>query len=341
MKVDSLIESIVIKACNGEELSKKDIIRLLETPREGMEHHYIMGAADYMTRSEAGNGGVIAGQIGLNVEPCSKNCAFCAYAESTTRIEKGYRLTEAELAKKVQDFVDAGANFISLMATGDYPFEEFVRMSKVARPLVPPKMMLSANIDDFGPEEARTLRKIGYGRVYHVIRLGEGEHTGIDPERRVRTLEAAAVENLEIAFCIEPVGPEHTPEELADKMIESVRFLPTACAAMRRIPLPGSPFEDKGLVPECDMALIIAVLRLVHAHARAKTFYIHEPSLPGLMAGANQICAETAANPRELDESGESHRGYTVARCRSMLFEAGYELRKEPNFPGSWYKAQE
>ncbi len=331
------IEQIIHKALARESLERDEIIALLSVPANDRDRYAIMGAANHLTRALGGNEGIVAGQIGLNVEPCSVDCAFCAYAVSTTQIREGYCLSEEQVRDKVGRFVRAGANFVSLMTTADYPFPEFYRMCAVARAEMPEDMMISANVGDFDREIAREMKKHGVGRVYHVIRLGEGIDTAVSPERRIQSLEAAAAEDLEIAFCIEPIGPEHTAEELADQMRLSLRFNPTACAVMRRIPLPGSRFEDSPIVPEADMALIMAVLRLVYAHTPTLTFYIHEPSFGGLMAGANQICAETAANPRELEETGESLRGWTVERCRALLFEVGYGVRTEPNYPGSWF----
>jgi biotin synthase len=313
--MNSNIAKITDKALAREALDREEIIQLLALPPHHPDRYIIMGAANRLTRALAGNDGIVAGQIGLNVEPCSVDCAFCAYAASTTEIREGYCLTCDQVREKTRRFVKAGANFVSLMATADYPFEDFYSVSEAARGVMPDDMMLSAN----------------------VIRLGEGIDTAARPEDRVATIEAAATEDLEIAFCIEPIGPEHSPAELADQMLLSTQFAPTACAAMRRIPLEGSRFARTAVVPEVDMALIMAVLRLVYAHTETRTFYIHEPSLPGLMAGANQICAETAANPRELEETGESLRGWTVERCRAMLFEAGYGVRAEPNYPGSWF----
>jgi len=224
-----------------------------------------------------------------------------------------------------------------MMATADYPFEEFLRMSETARKYMSDDMMLSANIGDFGKEEAKLLKQAGYGRIYHVIRLGEGQIIEIDPEERIKTIEAAASENLEIAFCIEPIGEEHSSQEIAEKIELSLRFKPTTAAVMRRVPIQGSSFEACVKVPEARMAHIMAVMRLAYSFTDTKTFYIHEPSLPGLMSGANMICAETAGNPREMVETGESIRGYSVSKCRELLIEAGYSQRKEPNFPGSWF----
>lgn len=332
------VDIIIDKAVNREKLELSEIVNLLELPENSLDIYKLMGGANYITRQLSGNQGIIGSQIGLNVEQCSKNCEFCSFGEKHGLIKKGYRLTKEQVEQKTKDFVEAGVNYISLMATADYPFEEYIKMSEVARKVMPPEMMLSANLGDFGVQEAKQLKGLGFGRVYHVIRLGEGQYTDINPKDRIKTIEAAAGENLEIAFCIEPIGIEHTSLEIAEKIQLSLEFKPTTCAVMRRVPIAGTAFAKYPKVSEVRMAHIMAVLRLAYAYTDTKAFYVHEPSLPGLMAGANLICAETAGNPREVVENGESIRGYTVARCRDLLNNAGFEQRSEANYPGTWYK---
>jgi biotin synthase len=330
-------EEIINKALNGERLAILELIALLDLSPGSLVTYRLMGAANKVTRREAGGEGMVGAQIGLNVEPCSMNCEFCSFGGKHSKIRSGYRLSREKVAQKTVDFLNAGINYISLMATADYPFDLYLRSSEAARDVMPPQMMLSANIGDFGPEQAQALRALGFGRVYHPIRLDEGSKTRIDPSQRIRTLEAAAAENLEIAYCIEPIGPEHTSRHIAEMIDFSLRFRPTTAAVMRRIPIEGTIFEHAGIVPEIRMAQIMAVLRLAYAHTDTKTFYIHEPSMLGLISGANLICAETAANPREVDETTGSARGFSVSKCREYLENAGYGWRREPNFPGSWF----
>jgi biotin synthase len=335
--MNSRIGSILTKAGNREKLSIGELRDLLDLPTLSTDTYRLLEVANFLTRTLASGEGVVGAQIGLNVEPCSMECEFCSFGRKHTRITDGYRLTVEQLQRKVEDFLQEGVNYISLMTTADYSFDEYLRMSEAARKLMPPEMMLSANIGDFGSYEARMLKAAGFGRVYHPVRLDEGERTRIAPASRVRTLEAAAAEDLELAFCIEPVGPEHTSAALAEMMDFSLRFKPTTAAVMRRIPIEGTVFETGGIVSEIRMAQVMAVLRLAYAHSDTLTYYVHEPSMLGLAAGANLICAETAGNPRELVENTESVRGFTPAQCRDYLFKAGYSLRKEPNFPGSWF----
>jgi biotin synthase len=340
MLIQREIQEIIYKALSKQKLEAIELEKLLDLKTDSFENYALMAAANQLTREMAGSEGMISGQVGLNVESCSKNCEFCSFAAKHNLIQHGYRLNEEQVELQVKDWVNSGVNYISLMATADYEFQEFLKMSAVARKIMPSNMMLSANIGDFGREEARELKRFGYGRVYHVLRLGEGQYTDIDPQTRINSIEAAASENLEIAFCIEPVGPEHTTKEIVDRIELSLNFKPTMMAAMRRIPIDGTEFAGSAVVTEIKMAQIMAVIRLAYAHhAATKTFYIHEPSSLGLLAGANLLCAETAANPREVNESGEKGRGFSAESCNEILYNAGYSRRKEPNYPGSWFES--
>lgn len=339
MYIQREIQEIIDKALSKQKLDPAELHTLLDLRTESVENYALMAAANQLTREMAGSEGMISGQVGLNVESCSKNCEFCSFGAKHNLIQHEFRLTEEQVEAQVKDWVKSGVNYISLMATADYEFEEFLKMSAVARKVMPAEMMLSANIGDFGREEARALKRLGYGRVYHVLRLGEGKYTDIDPQARIDSIEAAAAENLEIAFCIEPVGPEHTSREIAERIELSLHFKPTMMAAMRRIPIEGTEFAGSAIVSEMKMAQIMAVVRLAYAHhSGTKTFYIHEPSLLGLIAGANLLCAETSANPREVYESGKKGRGFSVESCKNLLYNAGYILRPKPNYPGSWFK---
>lgn len=77
--------------------------------------------------------------------------------------------------------------------------------------------------------------------VYHICRLREGRDTDIQPESREATLAAALKAGLEIYYCIEPVGPEHDYAELTREIMRARTLDVKYMAAMRRVPVPGTP----------------------------------------------------------------------------------------------------
>ena len=68
-------------------------------------------------------------------------------------------------------------------------------------------------------ELAAPLRQAGVGLLYHALRLGEGRDTPFDPRERRRSLHRIHAEGLGPAHLVEPVGSEHTDEEIADVLL--------------------------------------------------------------------------------------------------------------------------
>ena len=52
--------------------------------------------------------------------------------------------------------------------------------------------------------------------MYHALRLREGIDSGLNPERRKESIRNFQEAGLRVGTCVEPVGPEHTNEEIAE-----------------------------------------------------------------------------------------------------------------------------
>jgi biotin synthase len=100
-------------------------------------------------------------------------------------------------------------------------------------------------------------------------------------------------------------------------------FGATILAVMRRIPVPGTPFAQAGMLTEARIAQLVAAARLVLGD-RLRQMGVHEPSLLGLRAGAHRICAEMGMNPRDLARDTARGRGLSVRDCERLLWEAGF-----------------
>jgi biotin synthase len=55
-----------------------------------------------------------------------------------------------------------------------------------------------------------------------------------------------------------------------------------------------------------------------------KFMSIHEPNEAGLISGANLITAESGGNPRDTNKDTKENRGWTMGRCRKLLWESGF-----------------
>ena len=92
---------------------------------------------------------------------------------------------------------------------------------------------------------------------------------------------------LELYYCVEPIGPEHTHQELVDEMLRIRDYPVGVMAVMKRIAVPGTPLGSQGEISAAQLAKICAVTTLTARPPRAMC--VHEPDELCLMAGANQI----------------------------------------------------
>ncbi|NLA58874.1 MAG: radical SAM protein [Firmicutes bacterium] len=319
------VRSILDKALSGRELTWDDARVLMDIELGSEDMYLLMSCANSLSRKEFRNRGLIFAQVGLDSNPCSKNCGFCSLGARHGLMGPGHELSEAEVMEKVEAFVSAGIHDLFLMTTADYDFDKFLRIGEKVRKMLPDGMRMVANTGDFGPGEARRLADVGFTGAYHIRRLREGVDTEIPPEDREATLAAINEANLELYYCVEPIGPEHTADELIAEMFRAKKYNVSVMAAMRRIPVPGTPLAENGQISEFELAKVTAVARLV-VGKNMRAMGVHEPSLISLIAGANQIYAETGVNPRDTKEDTSLGRGFSVEDASTMLWEAGWEV---------------
>ncbi|HEX2980873.1 MAG TPA: hypothetical protein VHO48_11460, partial [Anaerolineaceae bacterium] len=126
-------------------------------------------------------------------------------------------------------------------------------------------------------------------------------------------------------YCCEPVGPEHSPQELVDQIFLGIELGCYQHAAMRRVPVPNTPLAKKGQISERRLSQVVAVVTLASIGCpETQTIAVHEPNSLGLVSGANTIYAEAGVNPRDESKNTEDGRGRDILHCRKMLAEAGY-----------------
>jgi len=330
LKISTRIQSILDRALNEHEISPDDALRLMKTDEKSPEMSAIFSAAHILTRRQFGDRGEIYGTIGVNLWPCPKSCAFCSFGAKWNLVDSSTEFTLEQAVSIAQSLEDNGVNAIFLMSTAGYPFDRYIEIAKAVTGAVSARMPLVANIGDFGPDEAEGLVEAGFQAVYHVLRLGEGRDTYISSEERLRTIKCARDAGLDLSYCVEPIGPEHRPEELVTEMFRGKQFGAVNLACMWRVPVPELPLSRLGKISELTLAKAVAVTRIV-AGVSIRAMGVHEPRILPLLAGANQIYARTAGfSPRRpstpaqtLQEHLEAS-AYSIDQCRSLLKEAGY-----------------
>jgi biotin synthase len=318
------------KAHQGEPLQRDEIVRLLEYPPDSPEAYAVMAEANALSKQLAGRQAEIHGQLALNVGPCPCNCIFCSFSQTNGIFQEETRLQPEDAVAYAMKLESEGANAVYVMTTARYPLGLFLDMSREIRRNLKPSTVMVANIGDQTVADAARVGEAGYAGVYHALRLREGTDTALPPDRRRQSIRNFREAGLVVGTCVEPVGPEHTNAELADMILFTASFDPAFSGAARRIALPGTDAAKRGMISELRMAQIVAVTRL----AMPRTVMgncTHEPCTLGGLAGANLFWAEVGANPRDTESRTEEGRGDTVAACRTLYRECGWDVLEGPS----------
>jgi len=305
------------------ELSKEEVVALLSVETTSAEFYQLLYLARKHSKEAFGNRGYVFAQIGINAEPCSVDCNFCSMAAKHYALPNSWQKTIGEVAQGVKQLVAERANDIFLMTTADYPVDKFIEIGKAVRPFIPPGIRFVANIGDFDLPTARRLKEeAGFTGVYHIVRMREGTDTTKSVEDRLETLNAIRDAGLEFYYCVEPIGPEHSYEEIATEIFRAKEYKADAMAAMRRTPIDGSLLAHYGVISTPELCKIAAVALLVVQPKRAMN--VHEVTEMSLLAGINQLYAEAGANPRDTDDNTENNRGFNTVALRTLLENSGY-----------------
>ena len=146
MSITSKVRDVVNKVQADEFPNERDVRILLEIEPHSTDAGFVMGAADEINRTAFGGKAEIHAQIGLNLSPCPRNCAFCAFAARNKVFTQKTELdveTVVQMGKRAEE---DGANALFIMSTGDYPFGKFVEISKELRRKIRPDTVLISNI---------------------------------------------------------------------------------------------------------------------------------------------------------------------------------------------------
>ncbi|MDR0310088.1 MAG: radical SAM protein [Acidobacteriota bacterium] len=316
--MERIFDRIAAKA----DLDMKDVVTLLSLETAGAEYYRLLYLARKQSEESFGNRGYVFAQIGIHAEPCSINCKFCSMAAEYYALPNRWRKSADAIIENVRQLAAGRVNDIFLMANADYPVEKFIEIGKTVRQYIPSEIRLAANIGDFDAPVARRLKEAGFTGAYHLVRMREGIDTGTPAEQRVRTLEAIRDAGLELYYCVEPIGPEHSYAEIAAEIFRARDYHTGAMSVMRRTPVEGTPLFGNGTVSTPELCKIAAVALLVVRPSRSMN--VHEATEMSLLAGVNQLYAEAGANPRDTDDNTENNRGHSVSAMRNMLENSGY-----------------
>ena len=322
MSVKTILEQV-----SARDLTRAEALELLQVKNLSSDYYEILKTANDLSRKEYSNRAYIFSQIGLNASPCPMNCKFCSMAADNYVMGTTFQKTMediGELKQMAKQLAEDGTDDLFLMTTADYPVDEFLAIGNAIRQILPGHVRLVANIGDFDLQTTQRLKSAGFSGAYHIRRLREGTDTDILPEKRLETMNSIKSAGLELYYCIEPIGPEHSYDEIADEMFRAKDYGVEAMAAMRRTPVPGTPLALNGMISSVELTKIGAVTRLVTRPSRSMN--IHEITPMSLLGGVNQLYAEVGSNPRDRVGDTSQGRGYDVLTVKQLLKDAEYDL---------------
>lgn len=324
------LPDVIKKARDGAVFSHAELVQMLSYRPDCTESYQIMAEANRISKELTGNQAEVHAQLALNLAPCPCNCTFCAFAKVNGVFTEEVEITPEQAVGYAKQFEQDGANAIFIMITANYSFSRFIEVSQEIRAGLKADTVLIANVGDQSLENAKAIKDAGYTGVYHAVRLREGIDTSLSPKKRLESIKHFVEAGLKVGTCVEPVGPEHTNEELADMILLTGSFNPSYSGAGRRIGIPGTAMAQRGMISELRMAQIVAVTRLGMPRTVPGNC-THEPCTLGAIGGANLFWAEVGANPRDVEEKTEESRGETVPDCRQIFHEAGWNMWKGPS----------
>jgi biotin synthase len=309
MKVDHKIIGILDKARNGLAPGREECIFLLQFPETSLEAALVRAVSDSITRQRFDNQGIILGQIGVEIAPCPGMCRFCGFGQGHTTFESSF-MSDENILLNADSFTASGELYaLFLMTMHAFDFERLIHIVGMVKKRIPRDTQIVVNNGDFHQAQARDLKAAGVTGAYHVRRLREGIDTALDPEHREKTIRAIKDSGLDWYYCCEPIGPEHSPQELVEQIFIGLEFGCLQHAAMRRVYHPSAPLSLRGQISELRLAQITAVVALATLACReTKSIAVHEPNLLGLAAGANAVYAESGANPRDTEKNTTGSR---------------------------------
>ncbi len=330
MKISSQLNRILDKAWADIPLNREDCKLLLAMDENSFDGGVLRAAASQIIRRKNDNSAIILAQIGVDVAPCPGGCRFCTFGEDDTAFEE-FHMGKEELTQRILEFVQYDDLYgLYLMTMHEYNLESFINTVCQSRQLVPPTTQIWANVGDSSLDAFRAMKQAGVDGVYHVCRINEGIDTKLKPEDRIQTMKNALDAGLQLYTCCEPIGPEHTIDQLVDNIFIGIEMGIVQHAAMRRVAVPGAPLAHLGQISELRLAHIVATIALCSVTVPTMAYMgVHEPNALGYISGANIITAESGANPRDCHKDTAKNRGMDMANCRKMLFECGFQnIRK-------------
>ena len=320
--MDERVESLCRNATENGVLTESECVELLCHAEDSPEAELVIATADRLVRGRNGNTCSIGVQIGVITGPCIADCGFCGFAASTTNADD-YVMPDRILREYLEHVTEHGdVESVSLMTIHNFDFDDLLEAVDTAIGTVPSEVSVCVNTGDVTPEEARELKKAGVRRAYHALRIDEGEDTRLNPLDRFNTIRVLSGAGIETVTCVEPIGPEHSAEDIVHRFHSARSSGCSRCSAGRRVDVPGTRMHGMGEISPRRLEQIRSVLLLSSVR---DCFY------GGYYGGFDMDYAEYAGSPRDTADYSELNNGNTIEAVRRRLLDRGFTGIRRPD----------
>lgn len=327
---DSEVTDIIEKGLEGNGLTFDETVKLFALDETSKESSLLRWAGQKLSLESANGLAEVHAQIGLNSTTCPRNCKFCSFAACNTARAESFELSKKDVIEYAQEYEEQGANLILLLTTASYKFEKLLEMAVAVREVISPEMPLLVNTDDLTLERCHQLKAAGVNGAYHAVRMGEGVDTEIPVETRLKTFGYLRDAGLSLQTCVEPIGPEHSAEEITTAVFRCIENNPVSAGAARRVPVPGTIAGERTAHTELANGNFVAAYRLATGKYPKLNCSSNSPLTAA--SGANLAWAEVGSNPRDAVEKTEiGGHGSSIARMQKWLRGGGWEIKQGPS----------
>ena len=321
------IDRAKMRAIAGERLDKETIVPLLSIPEESPLCDYLGSAARAVAKEVCGDRAYLWGAVGVDATPCEMNCKYCSLGEAWELITQKEQLTKEEIYQFTKAYEEDGVRWIVLRTTEFYSLDKLRLLIRNIRKAVAGKYEIGINAGEMDAALAAEIAGAGASFAYHSLRLGEGKDTLFAPKARVETLKAIGNSPLDLVYLVEPVGQEHTNEEIASIMQSVLDCGASVSGVMARVPVPGTPLGSIPQISARRLAQLIAVSRLVCGRAVAD-ICVHPCNDLALAWGANVTVVERGAIPRDIGQHKTEWNDFSAADAIAAFQRNGYTVHQ-------------
>ena len=327
--IRELIDRTKERVIEGHRTDRQTLLEFLSLPTDSEECLYLRDVARSVRDELYGNYVSIGTAIGLDWAPCKGDCSFCSFGSRWGLVREPVLYSDERILDIIQWVYSKGYRSFTLRTTEFYDYDRLCGLGrKISKTLPDDDYSLGVNTGELTTDQCNELFECGYSSAYHVVRLREGVDTPFDPELRLQTMRNIHRSKLRLGASIDPLGIEHTNDEILDKMYFLEQFDLPNIGVMRRMCVPGTPKGDYPLVSDDRMAQIVATLRL---YRKDKTVSGAQTSRQVLQSGSCSMTVEIGASPRR--KGMISDRWYIMSHDEAQRFiaDAGCRYRQ----PGS------